>query len=320
MPETHVQPTAPPAGVLTPGPDDPPPPAAGAAAAVEPAGPLGHIPIFSRLDAAEQAALLGCMRRERAEAQQTIFWVGDRGDALYLIDRGSVAVTVPNDAGEHVSIAHLGPGGFFGEISLLDGGRRTATVRANEPTELLVLHRRDFHDFLSAQPGAALDILRFMGERLRESTEARRHLPNANVVFERSRVTPWQFVSDLIARVAASQWFTLFHIAWFGSWLALNLLGSLVLFGSPRAPDGQGPWWLFDPFPFGLLTMVVSLEAIFLSIFVMVSQNRQTEKDRLRTDLDYQVNVKAHAEIMEMTKRLEHIESSLAKIAENRVG
>jgi uncharacterized membrane protein len=75
------------------------------------------------------------------------------------------------------------------------------------------------------------------------------------------------------------------------------------------------PGWVFDPFPFGLLTMVVSLEAIFLAIFVMVSQNRQSEKDRLRTDLDYQVNVRAQEEILRISARLGSIENRLGDLS-----
>ncbi len=285
----------------------------------DPGGPLAHIPLFARLDAQEQADLFAMLKREAVPANQTVFWLGDRGDTFYLVDSGQMLVTVPNSKGEHVTIASLGPGGFFGEISLLDGGVRTATVRAGEASELLVLSRKDFHAFLLRHPHAAVDILAVMGQRQRASNEALRQMANPNELFEQSRVTPWQRVSDVIATVAASQWFTIFHLAWFGLWILLNTVGPLLKFHRINPPaDAEVPWWIFDPFPFGLLTMVVSLEAIFLSIFVMVSQNRQSEKDRLRTDLDFQVNVKAETEIVGISRRLEQVESMLTEALARR--
>ena len=216
-----------------------------------------------------------------------------------MIRGGGVSVTVPNEQGEHVVLDRLGPGAFFGEISLLDGGARTATVRALGPTELYVLERDDFHAVLRRDPDVAIGILNVMGRRQRASNEALRGFKNPNVLFEQSRVSWWQRVSDVIATVAASQWFTLFHVTWFGLWVGVNVLAMVGFL-----PERLG----FDPFPFGLLTMVVSLEAIFLSIFVMVSQNRQSEKDRIQTDLDYQVNLKAQTEIMTLRHKLDRLE------------
>jgi CRP/FNR family transcriptional regulator, cyclic AMP receptor protein len=267
-------------------------------AAPEP-GPLAHLPLFSKLQRQEQCDLFALMRVEQFEAHQTIFWFGDLGNSLFLINKGSVGVTVPTEDGKEMPLSRLKVGGFFGELGLLDGGPRTATVRALEPTEVLVLSRDQLQVFLRNHPDAAMEILTVMGQRQRSNTLALRGVKNANVVFEQGRTTLWQRASDIIAMVAASQWFTLFHLAWFGAWLAWNLLATLELF--PRR-------FAWDPFPFGLLTMIVSLEAIFLSIFVMVSQNRQSQKDRLRVELDYQVNVKAQAEIMGIARRLDRIE------------
>jgi len=285
------------------------PSSSGAAGGADPPGgdaaDLRHvagIPLFSGLDDAAQRSLLRSMRVVRAAPQETVFWVGDRGDSFYVVSEGEVAVSVPNEEGEEVVLDHLGPGAFFGEISLLDSNPRTATVRAIGPVELYRLDQKDFHAFLRERPDAAIGILTVMGRRQRVSTNALRGLKHPNAEFDRSRVSPWQKVSDVIATVAASAAFTVFHVAWFGSWILLNLLAAWGLL--PRS-------LAFDPFPFGLLTMVVSLEAIFLSIFVMVSQNRQSERDRLRADLDYQVNLKAETEITALARRLERLETHL---------
>lgn len=264
---------------------------------------LAQIQLFGQLDNEERASLVEMMHEEKFAANQTVFWLGDTGSDFYLVTQGRVAIIIPNEEGEHVTLTTLGPGGFFGEISFLDGGRRTATIRAVEDSTCLVLRRASFHDFLRKRPDVAIEILSVMGQRQRSSTELLRTMKNPNVVFE-SNLKTWQRISDVIATTAASQWFTLVHFIWFAGWIGMNAIG-MIFENAPRI-------FTWDPYPFGLLTMVVSLEAIFLSIFVMVSQNRQSEKDRLRTDLDYQVNVKAQTEIVQIARRLEQIESQLA--------
>lgn len=269
--------------------------------------PLAHVPLLAVLDPVEQQALFATMRVESHEANQTVFWAGDKGGKFYIINRGEIVISVPNDKGEHVHVATLSPGGFFGEISLLDGGPRTASARTTMFTELYALDRADFHKFLQRRPEVAIRILEVMSARQRASLLALRATKNANVVFAATHTGLWQRVSDGIARIAASKHFTLFHLGWFGGWLIVNGLGGLGIL--PRS-------WAFDPFPFGLLTMIVSLEAILLSICVMISQNRQSEKDRLRTDLDYQVNVKAQTEIMALHEKMDRLLSQLGKAAE----
>lgn len=264
--------------------------------------PLAHIPLFARLDGAEQRALLAVMKQQIARLNDTIFWVGDDGDTLFVVETGRVSITAPDERGDHIVLDTLGPGAVFGEISLLDGGPRTATVRAIADVSLLALRRDAFHAFLRQRPEVAIDILQIMGARQRTSTAAIRGLKNPNAVMA-EKGTIWQRVSDTVAAIAASQAFTLAHIGWFGTWILLNVLAAVGLL-----PATLG----FDPYPFGLLTLIVSLEAIFLSIFVLVSQNRQSERDRIRTDLDYQVNVKAHVEIMGIVDRLKRIEAAVS--------
>jgi len=270
-----------------------------------PARPLSHIPLFAPLEGPEQEALLASMARQVCKAGETIFWVGDEGDALYVVEAGRVTITAPDERGDHITLDTLGPGGVFGEISLFDGGRRTASVRAVTDTTLLALRRDVFHAFLRQRPEVAIAILHIMGARQRASTAAIRGLKNPNAVMAEA-TTVWQRVSDVVATIAASQAFTLTHITWFGTWITMNVLAAIGLL--PRVLG-------FDPYPFGLLTLIVSLEAIFLSIFVLVSQNRQSERDRIRTDLDYQVNVKAHLEIMGIVEQLARIETAVAKSA-----
>jgi len=267
-----------------------------------PAGPLSGIPLFCNLPTDIQEGLYGAMRLEQFAANQTLCWYGDTADDFFIIQDGQVTVSVPNDNGELVSINQLKAGDFFGEVGLFDGGPRTATIRSDTPVTLMRLERLAFHQFLADNPLAAIDMLTEMGRRHRETAATVKEMKNANVVFAKAHAGLWQRCCDVISAVAASPAFTIFHVVLFILWISWNWL----------LPERAR----FDPFPYGLLTVICSLEAIFLSIFVMVSQNRQSEKDRLRTDLDYQVNVKAQTEILSIARRLERIEASLQRTSE----
>jgi uncharacterized membrane protein len=260
--------------------------------------PLAHIPFLEALEPAEQQALLATMKVEQFEAHHTVVWAGEKGGTFYVISRGEVAISVPNDQGEHVQLALLGPGGFFGEISLLDGGPRTASARTTAWTELYTLSRGDFHAFLHRRPEVAIRLLSVMGARQRESLQAIRGVKNPNAVFAEEHCGWWERFGDFVARIAAGKTFSLFHVLWFTIWILINMMASWGAL--PHS-------WGFDPFPFGFLTMTVSLEAIMLSICVMISQNRQTEKDRVRTDLDHHINVKAQTEIMILHEKIDRL-------------
>ena len=140
-----------------------------------------------------------------------------------------------------------------------------------------------------------MDVLTVMGRRLRE---ADRHLrlrpsftPNQAVD---EQLTPVQRVADFLAALSGTFKFLLLHAAWFTVWIALNL----------GAVHGVAP---FDPYPFGLLTMVVSLEAIFLSCFVLISQSRQAVKDRIRSDVEYEANIRAGLEVTQLHVKVDHL-------------
>ncbi|MGC3957472.1 MAG: DUF1003 domain-containing protein [Verrucomicrobiota bacterium] len=166
---------------------------------------------------------------------------------------------------------------------------------------LLSLSRHDFLEFLKKNPTAGIHILTVLGQRQREMVEKLRGVKNVNEVYE-EKVTRWQKIADIIAAVSASPQFVLTHLVWFGLWMIINA------FMGEKGPD---------PYPFPLLTMIVSLEAIFLSIFVLVSQNRSGEKDRIHADLDYQVNLKAHLEVMQLHQKVGRIENTLEALAKH---
>lgn len=252
---------------------------------------LATIPMFSHLDPEHRDELARGLQQQQVAASQPVFWVGDSGTNLYLISEGKVALSAPDESGQDIHLAELGPGQFFGELSLLDGGRRTATARAVTDTRLLSLERDAFHQFVMKHPTASIHIISELGRRQRDMVHKLRGVVNVNQVLS-EKMTPWTRIADTIAAISASQGFVLAHVAFVVFWVTFNAV---------RGEKG------FDPFPFLFLGMFASLEAIFLSIFVLISQNRQSEKDRIRADLDYQVNVKAHVEVMQLHQKIDEL-------------
>src|SRR5690349_1233579 len=154
---------------------------------------LSNIPLFAKLTEPEVRELGGLLKEQRVAGQQPVFWIGDEGSDFYLVQVGRVAVCYPDEAGHEVTIAVLGAGDFFGEISLLDGGPRTATVRADGDVILLTLSRHDFLEFLKRNPVAAIHILTVLGQRQREMLEKMRGLKNVNRSEERRVGKEWRW-------------------------------------------------------------------------------------------------------------------------------
>lgn len=262
---------------------------------------LKEVPLFQFMDDAERAALAEQLDCVRFAGGEYVFRVGDPGDSLFVISSGVVEIYVKNDTGERIVLETASRGDFFGELSLLDSGGRSASAKAVEDTTALRLDQDDLDRFLKSNPAAAMDILRAMGRRLRVSAEHLRHTATRNVndVTESDERTRLQKSADWIAEFAGSITFLMIHVVWFGLWLVVNIL----------------PWEAvrFDPFPFGFLTLTVSLEAIFLSVFVLLSQNRQAAKDRVRSDIEYDVNLKAELEIAHLHEKLDRMHFEMLK-------
>jgi len=262
---------------------------------------LAEIPLFALLDEQERAALAERLDEASFPAGTTIFHTGQPGDALYVVRTGEVEIFFHSDTGDRILLETATAGGFFGEISLLDGGPRTASAVVTKDAELLVVDREDLEGFLKKRPEAALDLLGATGRRLRETNRILRQTAakNINEVEEDTR-TPVMKVADWISDFSGSLPFLFIHCAIFFLWIILNT--------GPLAHTGIGG---FDPFPYGLLTMVVSLEAIILSVFVLLSQNRQVARERVRNDIEYSVNLKAELEVAELHRKLDTVHTDV---------
>jgi uncharacterized membrane protein len=277
---------------------------------------LAGLEFFEMLDEDDRTALAGVIDYEKLDIDQVLFQTGEPGDALYVVRSGEIELYIKDTAGQKIVLNVVRPGEMFGELSLLDSGPRSATATALVETELLVLDRDDLLLLFQKKPDAALHMLAAMSGMTRKADQLLQTRVSRNVNEEvQLNFTVIERIADWIAWFSGSMPFLAINLVWFGGWIALN---TLIL---PQNPDGTRG---FDPFPFGLLTMIVSLEAIFLSCFVLISQNRQAEKDRVRADIEYEVNIKAELEVAhlhektdriyeEMLSRFTKLEKSLAR-------
>lgn len=261
---------------------------------------LAEVPLFALLDDQERALLAERVDRVEFGEGIVIFNVGDPGDSMYIVTSGEVQLSVKTKTGEEMFLEAPGPGDFFGEISLLDVGPRTATARTKTAVSAIEVDRGDLDELFRLKPAAAMDLLAATGRRLRHNSALLRNAAtrNANEEVEDNRSTVMR-VADWIAEFSGSLPFLFIHIGIFAVWILLNV--NLLPVGG------------FDPFPFGFLTLVVSLEAIILSVFVLLSQNRQVERDKVRGDIEYDVNLKAEMQIQHMHEKVDTLYSEITR-------
>jgi CRP/FNR family transcriptional regulator, cyclic AMP receptor protein len=256
---------------------------------------LSKIPLFAGLSPDERADLGGFLKTNQFQSNAPVFWIGETGTEFYIVQEGSVTISAPDEHGKEVTLAKLGSGTFFGEISLLDGGPRTATVRANTDTTLLCLSRDQFHKFLLKHPSAAIHMLTILGQRQRETNEKLRGVRNANDAIEEN-LTAWGRLSLKIASLSASQSFMFAHVILITGWIIANAIAG------ERA---------VDPWPYDTAAFILGVEALFLSLFLLVAQNQEGDRERIRSDLDYQVNLKAQYEVMQLHRKIDRLQTML---------
>jgi uncharacterized membrane protein len=259
---------------------------------------LATVELFEHLNDAERTELAAAIDVRRLQGGDTLFRVGEPGESLYVVQSGEVELFIRDTAGQRIPLAIVGGGEVFGELALLDRSPRTATAIALTDAELLELDRTDLLLLFRTSPESALRLLAAMGRMTRKADELlkTRVSRNANEEAEENDGA-LQRIADWISWFSGSMWFLLINAIWFVAWIGVNTLP----LGVPA----------FDPYPFGLLTMIVSLEAIFLSCFVLISQNRQAEKDRVRSNIEYEVNIKAELEVAHLHEKADRIHAEM---------
>ena len=256
---------------------------------------LNEMEHLSELSQEEKAALAEKIDLLRYSAGQFVFNYGDPGHALYIVRSGEVEIYVKNDQGEKIVLETSQPGDIFGEVALLDGGTRTAWVAALSDVELLRLDREHFEAYVRQCTPAALNLLSMVARRLRHSDEVIRRTVTRNVNdVAAEQGTLLTRLADAVPSFTGSIASLAFHALFLGGWIAINL----SLIRNRKA---------FDPYPFEFLSVIVSLEAIFLTLFVLTSQNRQRARDRIRSDIEFETSINTETKIAYLHEKIDKL-------------
>jgi CRP/FNR family cyclic AMP-dependent transcriptional regulator len=266
---------------------------------------LSQVPLFKRLEPDELERL--ALRVEQVEfpAGETIFNENDKGDALYVVHNGSVRIWVLDEDAEPVTLAELKPGDFFGELAVLDRGPRSSNATAITEITLHRLSSDDFQAFLMQHPDASIDVICEIAARMRQTNAlvTARVTRNINVVME-EKATVGQRIADKVASFGGSWTFIIIYLIFLLVWMGLN---SFVLIY--RRSD-------FDPYPYILLNLMLSMTAALQAPIIMMSQNRAAEKDRLAAEQDFKVNLKSELLLEELMRRTKSRETQMQEIIE----
>jgi CRP/FNR family transcriptional regulator, cyclic AMP receptor protein len=256
---------------------------------------IRSVPLFASLDD-EAAAELRNLLSDKIVPQNTrLFRQGDKGDGMYLIESGRVRISIQDDEKQELTLAELAQGDFFGEMSIIDGRQRSADAHVVEDARLALLSRDAFLSFVRTNPDVALEMLSALTDRLRRTDELLRSRVSRNVNEEaQARSTLADRAADLIAEFGGS---------WKFIGVSMGLIVFWIIFNSYILVRG------FDPAPYQMLNLALAIIAGMQAPIIMMSQNRQGEKDRLRADLDYQVNLKNELSLAEVLRRLDVLES-----------
>src|SRR3989454_7942195 len=258
---------------------------------------LSSIPLFKRLTPEELEQLALGVDQVNFKAEETVFNEQDNGDALYVVDSGQVRIWVMDEDVKPVTLAELNPGEFFGELAVLDRGERSTNASAMIDSTLHRLSSDDFQKFLLEHPDCAIDVICEIGTRMRQTNQlvTQRAARNINVEME-AQATIGQRIADKVASFGGSWTFIIIYLSFLICWMAFN---TFVLIHYGRGEGGAQ----FDPYPYILLNLMLSMTAALQAPIIMMSQNRAAEKDRLAAEQDFKVNLKSELMLEELIRK-----------------
>jgi uncharacterized membrane protein len=251
---------------------------------------LRHVPLFELLDADELQILAERVDIRTFSARQRIFKAGELAPRAYVVIKGVVRLTIIDEDHQEVIVQEPDHGDFFGFASMLQETEHQTTAVALEDSTCLEVDRNDIAELIKSRPMAGLDMMTAQARQIRASQKLvqMRASRNANQVIEEQE-TFGERIADSVARFG-------------GSWSFIILFGVVLLaYSSANILLGNRAW---DPYPFILLNLFLSMLAAIQAPVIMMSQNRQDTKDRLRSELDFDVNVRAESEIQSLSERL----------------
>ena len=263
---------------------------------------LKHVPLFALLDADETAVLASQVELKTFLPRQRIYKIGDPGGQAYVMVSGSVRITTVDQDNQEVVVDEPAHGEFFGFASMLERTVHQTAATAVDQAVCIEIDRDDIATLLQRKPLAGMDMLTVLGRQFHASQQLvrLRAMRNPNEVIERE-ATFGERVADSVAGFG-------------GSWtFIISFLVGLVVYTIIQYALGTKSW---DPYPFILLNLILSMLAAIQAPVIMMSQNRQDTKDRLRSELDFDVNRRAETEIKNLSRKLNHLGDKIGDIEE----
>jgi uncharacterized membrane protein len=254
---------------------------------------LRDVPLFALLDDDERAVLASQVDVTRFAPRQRIYKIGDAGGRAYVMVSGSVRVSTIDDDQQEVVVDEPGQGQFFGFASMIEESAHQTTAVALEETVCLEVDRKDILTLIQRKPHAGMDMLTVLGRQIHAAQQLvrLRAARNPNEMIE-EEATFGERVADVVAGFG-------------GSWtFIIMFLGLLIVYSAINVALGGRAW---DPYPFILLNLMLSMLAALQAPVIMMSQNRQDTKDRLRGELDFAVNRRAESEVQALSRKLNTI-------------
>ncbi len=261
---------------------------------------LRDVPLFALLDEEELAVLAGQVELKQFAPRQRIYKMGDAGGRAYVLISGIVRVTTVDEDQQEVLVDQPGPGEFFGFASMLDQTPHQTEATAQDDVTCIEVDRNDISVLLERKPLAGMDMLTVLGRQFHGAQRLVRVRAgrNPNEMIE-DVATFGDRVADGVARFG-------------GSWrFIISFAVVLIVYTWVNTALGKSAW---DPYPFILLNLFLSMLAAVQAPVIMMSQNRQDMKDRLRSELDYDVNRRAESEIQGLSRKLNLLNDKMGDI------
>ena len=279
---------------------------------------LSRIPMFEGLSEDDRRVLATSLKERRFSAGQMIINIGEAGTSMFIVADGHVNIHLPGEASRRISLKDISAGEYFGEIALFDDKPRSASALATTESLLLELDRETLSKYLVLRPQSAMTLLKTLATRLRETNEMLSQRAAKNAVQEiESRLTWSQKLADKVAELNGSWAFILFLLGSTALWVILN---AAHIGATPKKADGAGSGSAvaqvqppadadtagssFDPYPYQLFNLALAVLVGLQGPLIVMSQNRQTEKDRATAETDFKVNLKNEVNIETLIREL----------------
>jgi CRP/FNR family transcriptional regulator, cyclic AMP receptor protein len=264
---------------------------------------LRHVPLFALLDEDEAAILAAQVEIKKFAPRQRIYKIGDPGHNAYVMISGSVNVSIVDEDNQEVVVDSPGHGEFFGFASMLEQTPHQTSAMAIDETTCIEVDRKDISILLERKPLAGMDMLTVLGRQFHASQHLIRIRAsrNPNDMIDEEQ-TFGQRIADHVASFGGSWTFIITFLVTLVAYVAINVY----------LLSTHGKTW--DPYPFILLNLFLSMLAAIQAPVIMMSQNRQDMKDRVRSELDYDVNLRAESEIQRLSAKLNLMNDKLGDL------